>query len=153
MVCWGFIKTCLCMFAKYIGVLIYIIGCLLFETPSDPQTPDAKVNRDGFKNYFKIDPGNEVKNIYFSAVEWPPLDAVYRFAFSAPQAVIDNIIEDRQLKKIENDTHSHYNSHYTWEELPDDKNNQLYQLRNERIFVELKYNPKTQKCVFVEFVF
>lgn len=119
-------------------------------TPSDDQTPDKKINRDGFKRLFQFSPGKEVTGVYFYADEFGS-DASYWFAFSAPPEIIEKIVHNLNLKPTPytaDDSWHKAVEGFSWWNLEERKQSDLYELRDDEkeIVRQLWYNPKTQKC-------
>jgi len=113
----------------------------------DYDKPDTKANRNGFRNLCGFVPGKETTGIFFYADEWGK-DAAYWLAFSAPQEVIDKIIQKLKLKQAVWDTGSNpIVDDFPWWDAAERSRSDYYRFEDEdRTIRELWYNPKTRKC-------
>jgi len=135
---------------RIVFFILAISAILCSCSDYDVKKADTKANRNGFKTCFGFSPDSSVTGIYFFADEWGG-DAKYWLAFSAPQTVIEKIIQKWELKPAVADWDTGTGGsgdQFPWWNVEERREADYYCYDNQKkeILRQLWYNPKTKKC-------
>lgn len=130
--------------------LLFLFGCSRY----DVKTPDTKANRNGFANIIGIQPGDEVREVYFYADELG-FDPLYCFAFLSSSRPVEEIIKRFQLAKKENTVWKNpfpVPSDLFWWNADERKISDFYfaKVKHNEILYYFWHNPRTGKCQFMK---
>lgn len=132
----------------FLSILTILLICSCSDYDWDK--PDTKANRNGFATFLGVNPTDEVVDIYFFADEWGS-DSSYWFAFSAPQSLVDKIIEKWHLILIQDRSDIYMpptKELFHWWNLDERRKSQYYEYRDlkKKVDCYLWYNPENKKC-------
>ena len=129
---------------------LLLAGCSRY----DPTKPDTPANKKGFKAILRVDPNQNVKDIYFFADEHG-IDPVYCIAFQTSSEVVQKIIANFNLQERENaswkEPFNRLPTEFAWWNAEERSKSKYYFSRKESPENEYRlwFDPMTGKCQFL----
>ncbi len=144
-------KICILLLVSFLT----IVGCSRYE----PEKPDAPANRKGFKAITRIEPGMDVKNVYFYADEFSGINPLYCMAFQASRKTVERIVEELNMTEsnsvVTKEPLVNIPAKLKWWNAESRRKSKFYFVREEASKSEYFFwhDPVTGECQFMMFCF